>query len=633
RLVARCCGVRASPATACQTSPAPAAPRRHRCPAWEAPQAAAGQPRQSPMAGKPPPRASAWAALEAVGGRATVSLRFADSATIRCPTRYAPSPWCARKAPALRQAAVCSTSVALQFCAAEAGCPVDIGEMLRLPGINEVTAEIGRKETPLCSLFLALPYNFGGTAARKALSDWAPRSAKTALLADELEALGPVVLPLPAAGQCNLQQRLQACQCHPQGALNKTCDPLSGQCSCRGITVGRTCDRCPIGYFSFPECKKCDCPGGLLCSEPDGECICPRNVAGKKCDRCEPGNYGYNVVTGCMPCRCNSLGTTNGSATCDLVTGQCSAATLPFRAARSATAPPRGVTEEICSAESGACACKENVAPPTCSRCKAGFFNLDPANPSGCTAASGSGLPNATCTEAAARMVTQLNDVLFSHPAGSNFDSSANLLIPVERLTNETVRLYLGRLRLSMRLEFDGAPAAAELDSFLTLWTNQGGSLRHRIMQAGRTPGQELRVELLLHEFVHQPERVVMSRLQFLNFLAGCAASLWPMAVVGNVRGQDASLRLAVKWSDEVLGCRPASDPQRRGALACRRRSQELLPAAAAVRSFIATSGRARAGARLTIKPAAATVSQLTSSPAPVTTASDSATALQPGQC
>ncbi|PAA49318.1 hypothetical protein BOX15_Mlig011085g3, partial [Macrostomum lignano] len=629
-------------------------PRAAIAPAWEAPQAAAGQPRPVADGGQPPPPPPPpGQPLElSAGAAATVSLRFADSADSAAPTRYRAFAMVRQKGsgfadrlPVLNVTLTAPTtesvrsSVALQFCAAEAGCPVDIGEMLRLPGINEVTAEIRAEGDATLLLFSAFL-----TTSEAPLPQSPVRLGATfrqdCLLADELE----VRRSDPLCSRCLQQASVtynkgyRPCQCHPQGALNKTCDPLSGQCSCRGITVGRTCDRCPIGYFSFPECKKCDCPGGLLCSEPDGECICPRNVAGKKCDRCEPGNYGYNVVTGCMPCRCNSLGTTNGSAACDLVTGQCSCGEniagqkcshckrghFAFPSCEKCNCTSEGVTEEICSAESGACACKENVAPPTCSRCKAGFFNLDPANPSGCTACFCSGLPNATCTEAAARMVTQsvkrlvqplpsgssapsqqLNDVLFSHPAGSNFDSSANLLIPVERLTNETVRLYLGRLRLSMRLEFDGAPAAAELDSFLTLWTNQGGSLRHRIVQAGRTPGQELRVELLLHEssFTNQ-NGSAMSRLQFLNFLARMRRISWPMAVVGNVRAvrlQDASLELAEVSDASSAAGRPVRGVER---CACPKEFSGLSCQLPGRGFFIDTSG-GRDVSQLTIKPCA----------------------------
>uniref|UniRef100_A0A1I8FFH6 Laminin EGF-like domain-containing protein n=1 Tax=Macrostomum lignano TaxID=282301 RepID=A0A1I8FFH6_9PLAT len=334
--------------------------------------------------------------------------------------------------------------------------------------------------------------------------------------------------------------------------------------------------------------SECDCPGGLLCSEPDGECICPRNVAGKKCDRCEPGNYGYNV-----PCRCNSPGTTNGSATCDLVTGQCSCGEniagqkcshckrghFAFPSCEKCNCTSEGVTEEICSAESGACACKVSCGDT-------GYTKTWPAHVlevQGGVLQPGTGESfglhrlllqrpaNATCTEAAARMVTQLRQL--GEPAD-----------PVERLTNETVRLYLGRLRLSMRLEFDGAPAAAELDSFLTLWssfTNQNGS--------------------------------VMSRLQFLNFLAGCAASLgrWPsLATCGPVsdelhlfataRLQDASLELA-----EVSDASSAAGRARpgRGAAARCRRSSQASPASCRSRLLHRYQRAAADVSQLTIKP------------------------------
>lgn len=50
-----------------------------------------------------------------------------------------------------------------------------------------------------------------------------------------------------------------------------SCDTLNGQCSCKTNVIGRTCDRCLDGFWSFPECKLCDCdPRGVeqkICSQ------------------------------------------------------------------------------------------------------------------------------------------------------------------------------------------------------------------------------------------------------------------------------------------------------------------------------------------------------------------------------
>uniref|UniRef100_A0A1I8IZE9 Laminin EGF-like domain-containing protein n=1 Tax=Macrostomum lignano TaxID=282301 RepID=A0A1I8IZE9_9PLAT len=205
--------------------------------------AAAGQPRPVADGGQPPPPPPPpGQPLELSAGAATKGSGFADRLPVLNVTLTAP------KTEPVR------SSVALQFCAAEAGCPVDIGEMLRLPGINEVTAEIRAEGDATLLLFSAFL-----TTSEAPLPQSPVRLGATfrqdCLLADELEALGPVVLRCLQQASVTYNKGYRPCQCHPQGALNKTCDPLSGQCSCRGITVGRTCDRCPIGYFSFPECK------------------------------------------------------------------------------------------------------------------------------------------------------------------------------------------------------------------------------------------------------------------------------------------------------------------------------------------------------------------------------------------
>ncbi|KAJ8305195.1 hypothetical protein KUTeg_017251 [Tegillarca granosa] len=38
------------------------------------------------------------------------------------------------------------------------------------------------------------------------------------------------------------------CDCHPVGALGKTCNQTTGQCPCKGGVTGLTCNRCAKGY-------------------------------------------------------------------------------------------------------------------------------------------------------------------------------------------------------------------------------------------------------------------------------------------------------------------------------------------------------------------------------------------------
>jgi len=37
-----------------------------------------------------------------------------------------------------------------------------------------------------------------------------------------------------------------ACSCHPEGAVSRSCDQVSGQCRCREGVIGWQCDRCPV---------------------------------------------------------------------------------------------------------------------------------------------------------------------------------------------------------------------------------------------------------------------------------------------------------------------------------------------------------------------------------------------------
>ena len=47
-----------------------------------------------------------------------------------------------------------------------------------------------------------------------------------------------------------------ACGCDKQGAADQNCEELGGQCRCRSPYItGRTCNRCRMGYFGFPNCQ------------------------------------------------------------------------------------------------------------------------------------------------------------------------------------------------------------------------------------------------------------------------------------------------------------------------------------------------------------------------------------------
>lgn len=94
-----------------------------------------------------------------------------------------------------------------------------------------------------------------------------------------------------------------ACDCDSVGALNNACDKHSGQCECRerGIT-GRQCNQCQPGFWSFPDCRTCQCNGhASICDQKTGACIDCRNLTtGDHCETYENvfyRTYIYNKVT------------------------------------------------------------------------------------------------------------------------------------------------------------------------------------------------------------------------------------------------------------------------------------------------------------------------------------------------
>ncbi|XP_076964515.1 agrin-like [Callospermophilus lateralis] len=92
------------------------------------------------------------------------------------------------------------------------------------------------------------------------------------------------------------------CQCNPHGSYGGTCDPATGQCSCRPGVGGLKCDRCELGFWNFrgivtdsrSGCTSCSCdPRGAVqddCEQMSGLCSCKPGVAGPKCGQCPDGH-------------------------------------------------------------------------------------------------------------------------------------------------------------------------------------------------------------------------------------------------------------------------------------------------------------------------------------------------------
>nr|XP_026696566.1 laminin subunit alpha-5 isoform X4 [Ciona intestinalis] len=192
------------------------------------------------------------------------------------------------------------------------------------------------------------------------------------------------------------------CNCSGAGTVgggDAACEAYGGQCPCRPNVIGRQCERCKTGYFSFPNCQPCDC-GGAMCDPVNGNCICPVNTIAPACDECQPLTHSFDPIQGCLECDCNADGVENvtdrgcdvadGQCNCkETVTGQrcdqCKPGYFGFPNCRKCQCDERGRASDGCNPITGQCLCKPNVAGLQCDRCKDGSFNLNGTNPNGCT--------------------------------------------------------------------------------------------------------------------------------------------------------------------------------------------------------------------------------------------------------
>ena len=97
----------------------------------------------------------------------------------------------------------------------------------------------------------------------------------------------------------------EPCNCNLIGSVNRTCDPISGQCYCRPGVTGKNCDQClPLHFgFSIEGCRHCDCDRVGSTSpqcDGDGQCNCKPNVEGRRCERCRENKHDKEA--GCVDC-------------------------------------------------------------------------------------------------------------------------------------------------------------------------------------------------------------------------------------------------------------------------------------------------------------------------------------------
>ncbi|XP_077787491.1 agrin isoform X2 [Podarcis muralis] len=92
------------------------------------------------------------------------------------------------------------------------------------------------------------------------------------------------------------------CHCNPYGSYGGSCDPATGQCSCKPGVGGLKCDRCEPGFWNFrgivtdskSGCTPCHCdPMGSVrddCEQMTGLCSCKTGITGMKCNQCPNGS-------------------------------------------------------------------------------------------------------------------------------------------------------------------------------------------------------------------------------------------------------------------------------------------------------------------------------------------------------
>uniref|UniRef100_A0A674ETI2 Laminin, beta 2 (laminin S) n=1 Tax=Salmo trutta TaxID=8032 RepID=A0A674ETI2_SALTR len=133
-----------------------------------------------------------------------------------------------------------------------------------------------------------------------------------------------------------------ACDCDPDGSLNGgICDGhdepslgmIAGQCRCKDHVEGHRCDKCKSGFFGLSAanprgCQPCQCdPRGTVsespkCDPESGDCFCKRLVTGRSCDQCLPEHWALSHdLNGCRDCDCDVGGATDNH--CSMENGQC----------------------------------------------------------------------------------------------------------------------------------------------------------------------------------------------------------------------------------------------------------------------------------------------------------------------
>ncbi|XP_046546817.1 laminin subunit alpha-5-like [Haliotis rubra] len=147
------------------------------------------------------------------------------------------------------------------------------------------------------------------------------------------------------------------CNCSGTGTEQSSgykCNPTTGQCVCKSMVQGRTCDECKDQFHSLDGmnalgCTACECDAvgtfnsSNYCDKQSGQCVCKNNTQGSRCDTCKPQTYNLlitNIEDGCTACACD-IG---------------------------------GAVDNNCQLTGGQCTCRNNIEVKNCTTAKLGFF-------------------------------------------------------------------------------------------------------------------------------------------------------------------------------------------------------------------------------------------------------------------
>ncbi|XP_071844628.1 laminin subunit alpha-2-like isoform X3 [Apostichopus japonicus] len=259
------------------------------------------------------------------------------------------------------------------------------------------------------------------------------------------------------------------CDCDLVGSLSIECDVQEGQCQCKPGVGGRRCDTCLPEFYAFGPtgCTECSCSSeNKVCDLVTGQCDCPPNTAGSRCDRCVTFAYGYDNVTGCTMCLCNSVGSVH--LNCDPVTGQCPCKSgvgtrecsqclqgykmFGSDGCKSCECDVAGSQPPVvCDPLSGQCNCKALVQGLSCNECTPGSFFLSESNQDGCLECVCTGIT----TECGSSSQRYTQFPIDDRVVPANLPVNSNLLwqIPQSYLAGDLLSMYGGELVLMVSYE------------------------------------------------------------------------------------------------------------------------------------------------------------------------------------